>query len=150
MEIKIKKELIDTGFGFPVRLKNVPMIKVRGIWTPNINYNHLTDAVLYLLAFKPSRLTGAEIKFIRTHFEMTLQLFADRFCVTHVAVLKWEKLKDAPTVMTWTTEKDIRLFVLCKLRVKSGVMAQLYNQLETKAAEKPNKLLDLDAGDLAA
>ncbi len=149
METKIKKELLDTGFGFPVRLKNVPMIKVRGIWTPNINYNHLSEAVLYLLAFKSSRLTGAEIKFIRNHFEMTLQMFAERFCVTHVAVLKWEKLKDAITAMNWSTEKDIRLFILSKLRVKAGVIAELYNKLETKAVEK-SKLLDLDAGDLAA
>ena len=92
-ETKIQKEFIDTGFGFAVRLKNVPMIKVRGTWTPKINYNHLAEAVLHSLAFKSARLTGAEIKFIRTHFDMTLQEFAKRFCVTHVAVLKWEDRK---------------------------------------------------------
>ena len=100
------------GFGFPIRLLNVPMIKVRGAWTPKINYNALSLKVLRALAHKESRLTGNEIKFIRTHFEMSLQEFAKRFCVTHVGVMKWEKTKNAPTSMGWSAEKDIRLFVL--------------------------------------
>ena len=149
METKIKKELIDTGFGFPIRLKNVPMVKDRGTWTPKINYNHLADAVLYSLAFKSSRLTGFEITFIRNHFEMTLQEFAGRFCVTHVGVLKWEKAKDKSTVMSWTTEKDIRLFILSKLHVKPTLIVQLYSELET-IPEGKSAPLDVDAGDLAA
>ena len=130
MEHKIQKEFLDTGFGFPVRLRNVPMIKVRGSWTPKINYNELIQTILHLLAFKPSRLTGFEIKFIRTHYEMTLQEFAKRFCVSHVAVLKWEKPKAQVTVMNWSTEKDIRLFILSKLQVKAVLLVQLYNRLE--------------------
>ena len=43
MEIKIQKRLIDTGFGFPIRLINVPMVKVRGVWTPKINYDELAQ-----------------------------------------------------------------------------------------------------------
>ncbi len=65
--------------------------------------------VLKSLYYKPARLTGSEVKFIRSHFEMTLQDFAKRFDVTHVAVLKWEKSKNNATVMNWETEKDIRL-----------------------------------------
>ena len=30
MEKKIRKSFIDTGFGFPVHLVNVPMVKMRG------------------------------------------------------------------------------------------------------------------------
>jgi transcriptional regulator with XRE-family HTH domain len=149
LKIKIKNEFIDTGFGFPVRIRNVSMVKVRGAWTPKINYNHLADAVLNSLAFKPSRLTGAEIKFIRTHFKMTLQEFAKRFCVTHVAVIKWEKTKNHPTVMSWTTEKDVRLFILSKLQVKALLIVALYTRLEKVPDEKPSPL-DVEAGELAA
>ena len=46
---------------------------------------------------------------------MTLQEFAKRFCVSHVAVIKWERANRVATAMNWTTEKDIRLFILCKL-----------------------------------
>jgi len=149
METKIQNEFVDSGFGFPVRLKNVPMIKIRGVWTPKINYNELAQALLHLLAFKSSRLTGAEIKFIRTHFEMTLQEFSKRFCVTHVAVLKWEKAKKQQTVMGWSIEKDIRLFVLSKLHVKSVLIAQLYTKLESKPSQK-SAPLNLDVGEMAA
>lgn len=149
METKIQMEFIDSGFGFPVRLRNVPMVKIRGIWTPKMNYINLAQAVLYSLAFKTSRLTGNEIKFIRTHFEMTLQAFAKRFCVSHAAVLKWEKVKNKPTIMSWSMEKDIRLFVLSKLRVKLVLIAQLYAKLES-IPQKKSAPIELDVEDLAA
>lgn len=149
MESKIQKEFIDTGFGFPVRLINVQMVKVRGAWTPKLNYNELALAVLRLLTEKESRLTGNEIKFIRTHFEMTLQEFSKRFCVTHVAVLKWERTKNSGTAMNWTTEKDIRLFILTKLGTKSNDLAKLYHRLETLADRKVTPI-HLNATDIAA
>jgi DNA-binding transcriptional regulator YiaG len=149
MEMKIQKELIDTGFGFPIRLVNVPMIKVRGQWTPQLNYNELARVLLRALAHKPSRLTGNEIKFIRTHFEMTLQAFAKRFCVTHVAVLKWEKSLNRTTSMNWTTEKDIRLFVLTRLAAKPQEFASLYEELQL-APEGKAEPIHLDAKKLAA
>lgn len=144
MEAKIQKEFIDTGFGFPVCLMNVPMVKVRGHWTPKVNYNELATALLRALAHKESRLTGNEIKFIRTHFEMTLQEFAKRFCVTHVAVMKWERSKNHATVMNWTTEKDIRLFVLTRLEVKATELASLYDELQAVPEGKPEPI-HLDA-----
>jgi hypothetical protein len=149
METKIQKELIDTGFGFPVRLSNVPMIKVRGVWTANINYNELALVVLRALAHKESRLSGNEIKFIRMHFEMTLQDFATRFCVTHVAVMKWEKTASRQTVMNWTTEKDIRLFVLTRLQAKVQEFASLYKELQA-LPEGKSEPIHLDAKKIAA
>lgn len=149
METKIQKEFIDTGFGFPIRLINVPMVKVRGLWTPKLDYNELTQVVLRAMAHKGSRLTGAEIKFIRTHFEMTLQEFANRFCVTHVAVLKWERAKNQSTTMTWSTEKDIRLFVLSKITVKSQEFVDLYDELEELPSGSTGPI-HLDARKLAA
>lgn len=149
METKIKKEFIDTGFGFPIRLVNVPMVKVRGEWTPKVNYNELALEVLRALAHKVSRLTGNEIKFIRTHFEMTLQEFAKRFCVTHVGVMKWEKALNRPTAMSWSAEKDIRLFVLTRLAAKAQEFASLYDDLQELPSGKPEPI-HLDAKKVAA
>jgi hypothetical protein len=137
MEKRIQKVFVDYGFGFPVNLKNVPMVKVRGHWTPNINYNVLTKAVLIALAHKVSRLTGDEVKFIRNHFEMTLEDFAKRFSVTHVAVLKWEKSGEKSTSMNWSTEKDMRLYILHKLSKKLIQIATLYETLEQMPDAKP-------------
>ena len=146
---KIQKPFIDHGFGFPVKLFHVPMIKVRGIWTPNIGYNRLSKAVLKALCEKSARLTGNEIRFIRLHFEMTLQGFAKRFSVSHVAVIKWEATKNHPTPMNWATEKDIRLFLLSKISSEPRDLASLYRRLEDRKEEK-NKPLQLDLERLAA
>lgn len=91
------------------------MVKVRGRWTPEINYNEFGKAVLLALCHKPSRLTGAEVRFIRQQLGITLQAFAERFCVTHVAVIKWEKAGNKSTPMSWTTEMDLHLFILSKV-----------------------------------
>jgi DNA-binding transcriptional regulator YiaG len=145
-EIKTQKTFTDHGFGFPVKLLNVPMIKVRGKWTPNIDYNELTEVVLVMIANKPVKLAGNEVKFIRQHFEMTLQQFAKRFGVSHPAVVKWEKSDDEPTNMSWSTEKDLRLFILSQLESKPTELAALYNELEQlKPAQKRLIKVDLEA-----
>jgi hypothetical protein len=136
METKTEKEFIDRGFGFPVHLLNVPMIKVRGVWTPKIDYNALAKVVLHALTHKPSPLSGSEVAFIRLHFEMTFQEFATRFAVSHPAVIKWEKAKSHPTKMNWTTEKDIRLFILSKLSADPSKFAGLYGELQTPAKNR--------------
>ena len=149
MEKKIQKMFIDEGLGFKVRLFNVPMIKVRGLWTPHINYNELAKVVLLALCHKPALLTGAEVHFIRQQLGMTLQAFAARFCVTHVAVIKWEKAGNKPTPMAWSTEKDLRLFILSKLVPKPIEIAKLYNELEKERAES-GPAIEIDAKEMAA
>ncbi len=148
-EHKVQKTFVDTGLGFPVRLLNVPMVKIRGKWTPNIDYNRLTQAVLHALCEKPVRLTGNEVRFIRLHFEMTLQEFADRFAVSHAAVIKWEKTKDDLTGMNWASEKDLRLFVLSKVSDEAEALAHLYQELEHTKAER-KQTIQLDAEEIAA
>jgi hypothetical protein len=149
MEKKVKKLFVDHALGFPVTLINVPMIKVRGAWTPDINYNAFEKTVLHILCWKPARLTGNEIRFIRLHFEMTLQAFAKRFAVTHAAVIKWEKNGNRPTPMNWTTEKDLRLFVLTKLSTNPKHVAELYAALEESRTPKTSAI-HLDAQKIAA
>ena len=129
MKKKIKDKFVDYGCGFPVVLRHVPMVQIQGKWIPDINYNELEKAVLLLLCYKPSKLTGNEIRFIRLYFEMTLQAFAKRFGVQHPTVVKWENFKDSPTNITLGTEKDIRLFVIAHLSGKKEI-GTLYVELE--------------------
>ena len=144
MEKKIQKTFVDEGLGFPVVLLNVPMIKIRGKWTPDINYNSLSKLVLLALSEKPVRLSGDEIRFIRQHFEMTLVEFAKRFGVSHAAVIKWEKSKEDATKMSWATEKDLRLFIVYSLLHKPSRLLNLYEMLEKEKAETKRKIkLDL-------
>lgn len=134
---KIQKSFIYDGSGFPVYLLNVPMVHVRDVWTPDVNYNEVDLLILQALAFKPARLTGREIRFIRHYFEMTTTKFASRFDVSFAAVLKWEKTGNHPTKMNWTTEKDLRLFVLSRLHKRAQEMVALYNELEEVKSLKP-------------
>ena len=129
MESKIQETFIDYGCGFPVVLLNVPMIRVYGKWTPDINYNELEQAIILALCHKSSKLTGSEIRFIRLYFEMTLHEFGKRFGVRHPTVVKWENFKDEPTNMTRGTEKDIRLFIIHQLKGSKKV-GELYRELE--------------------
>ena len=142
-DTKIQKRFVYDGFGFPVVLRNVTMVKVRGAWTPKVNYNKLTREVLLALAHKPTRLTGSEVRFIRHQFEMTLTRFGDRFSVSHPAVLKWEDAGDEATAMKWSVEKDIRLFVLDALDAKDTVLAALYRHLK-KEARTTGKPIEMD------
>lgn len=149
MQTKTQKKYVDESLGFQVVLLNAPMLKVRGEWALHVNYNEYQRVVLKLLAHKPSRLTGSEVSFIRKYFEMTARSFADRFSVKHTAVLKWEKQYDKATNMTWSTEKDIRLFILDELEKKATALRELYHFLQ-EVAQGPSKPLVVDGDDLAA
>ena len=68
--------------------------------------------------------------------------------MTHVAVLKWERVKQKPTVMNWATEKDIRRFILSNLNLKAVLIVELYSKPE-EIPQNKSALLDVDAGQLA-
>jgi DNA-binding transcriptional regulator YiaG len=145
MKKKIQKVYQDYGFGFPVTLLNVPLIEVRGEWIPDVNQKELQERVVEALVFKASRLSGNEIRFLRLFAEMTLEQFADRFDVTHPAVLKWERTAGRTTSMTWTTEKDIRLFAFNRLHPKPTKFVIAYEQLTHVASVKSEAIkIDLD------
>lgn len=112
LERKRQASFVYEGFGFPVTLVNVPMVRSRGVWTPDVDYRKLARDVLRELALHPARLTGQEIRFIRHSMEMTLEEFARRFGVTHPAVVQWEQCGSRRTRMAWALEKDIRLEIL--------------------------------------
>lgn len=143
MKKKIQKRFVYSGLGFPVVLLGVPMGKVRGSWTPLVDYNKLQKDVVKALAYKPVRLTGNEIHFVRSYFEMTLAEFGDRFSVSHPAVIKWENAGNEATAMKWAVEKDIRLFILDRLSVKPTAIGKLYQELQ-KEARRGSKPIEID------
>ena len=149
MKKRIQKRFIDRSLGFPVILFNAPMISVRGQWALDVNLNYYQEAVLERLARKPARLTGSEVRFIRTHFEMTVRRFAERLSIKHPAVIKWERKQDKATRMIWSTEKDIRLFILNELKRRATEFHELYQTLENEADEDKTPVA-LDATELAA
>ena len=138
---KRQEMFVYEGFGFPVALLHVPMVRVRGAWTPDVDFNKLSERLLEALARKAARLTGSEVRFIRHSFAMTLKQFAQRFGVTHPAVIKWERAGNRPTLMAWAIEKDIRLEIL---RSRSGLepkeFMSAYADLKEEAAARPERI----------
>lgn len=106
------KRFVYEGLGFPVVLVNVTLVKRRGIWTPSIDYDKLQKEVLLALTHKPTALTGDEIHFIRTYFELTMENFGKQFGVTHATLLNWGKINSK---INPATQLYIRLFILEKL-----------------------------------
>ena len=145
---KIEERFVYDGFGFPVVLLNVPMIEVRGVWTPKVDYNKLARAMVLALADKPARLTGSEIRFVRHYFEMTLESFGQRFDVSHPAVRKWEAAEHGVPAMKWPVEKDIRLFILDQLDVRPKEFKGAYERLR-QGAKVSRKPIEMDVASAA-
>lgn len=143
METKVLETYTYNGFGFPVVIKNATFAYILDDWLLHINHRELEETVLRLLAHSNARLTGKQVRFIRDIFMMTLQQFADRFDVTHPAVIKWESTGNKPTGMNWATEKDIRLAVISRLNDDSAI-GPAYRELESKPT-KTEQHIEIEA-----
>lgn len=126
MRTKIAKTFIYKGFGFPIKLINVPMKKVFGEWAMDINFNKLRLAVLDHLLHKTQLLNGDEIKFIRKFLNMTTTDFGNIFKVSHVAVMNWEK---GESQMSVTAEIYLRLYILDHLRVRDNEFREFFSNV---------------------
>ncbi len=132
MSTRIVKEYTDTGFGFPVIIKNVPMARIGEDEMALIDYKKLEKALIQAMPAKHARLSGAEIRFIRQHFGLTLQAFGGIFGVTHPAVKKWESCKEHPACMTIGTEKALRMWVQRRLSGSEHRFITLWDSLEDR------------------
>ncbi len=139
METRTVKRFVYEGLGFPIVLVDIALVKKRGVWTPAIDYNKLQRQVLLAMTHKHIALTGNEIHFIRTYFEMTLEGFGKQFGLTHVAVLTWEKAGDKPAKVNPTTELCLRLFILEKLNMNNQVFRDAFREFDIQGIAKASK-----------
>lgn len=129
MKKKIEKSYTYEGLGFPVLLINVPMIKIRGEFILDIDYNKLQKAVLLHLTHKKLPLTGNEIQFIRKYFALNTTAFGHLFGYSHSAVLKWENQGDAFARIAPTAEIYLRLYILDFLQKDALDFKELYTEV---------------------
>jgi DNA-binding transcriptional regulator YiaG len=108
---RIVEEYTDTGFGFPVVIQKVPMTRIGNEDVALIDYKKLEQVLVRAMPGKAARLCGAEVRFIRQHFGLTLEEFGKVFGVTHPAVKKWEACGTEPTCMAMGTELALRMWV---------------------------------------
>ena len=132
MSKKIVKNYTYNGFGFPVELHDVEMVLINDEFHPKIDVRKVSDLVIKSLVLQNSRLTGNQIKFIRTYLSMSLREFAKVVNESHMAVKKWEDYKDKPTNMDKNIEIMLRLhiydYVVIKTKNNKGKKIKFYNQ----------------------
>ena len=79
------------GFGFPVIIRNAPVKKTRHGDVVDLDFGEIEDALFMAIAEKPTRISGAELKFVRSHMNLTQEGFAGLIGVERSSVAKWEK-----------------------------------------------------------
>lgn len=143
---KTQRKYSYYGAGFEVVLHQAPMMKIGREWVLNLNPAVIDRMILDEIPRQPSRLTGNQVRFIRDFAGMTLKAFAERFGVSHAAVKKWENAGDRPTSMAWSTEKDIRLFVLLQEDADAEDFQACYEDLVAAPSRKLAPIhIDLEA-----
>lgn len=162
MPKKILKNYIYEGLGFPITLHNVELIKFEGKFHPKIDVRKVADIAISSLVDQKSRLTGNQIKFIRTYFSKSLREFSVIVNESHMAIKKWENFKDKPTNMDINIEILLRLFIYDKTSIKSSndkkQLSSFYRQYKTLkeifrteglknklSSNKPSKLIEMRA-----
>lgn len=119
MKKKMLKSYMYTGLGFPIELHDVVLVPFDGEMHPKIDVRKISDAAIKSLVLQKSRLTGNQIKFIRTYFSMSLREFAKAMNESHMAIKKWEDFKDDPTNMDRNIEIMLRLYIYDQVGIKT-------------------------------
>lgn len=135
MNKKIIKNYIYNGLGFPIELHNVEMVMFDRDLHPKINVRKVADSAIKSLVLQKSRLTGNQIKFIRTYFSMSLREFSKVVNESHMAIKKWEDFKEVSTNMDINIEIMLRLYIYDQISIKaknnSKLKVEFYNQYLT-------------------
>ncbi len=147
----MKKTTIFNHLGFPIKLVDWPHVKVDGELIPDVNYEKLEELMFKLLPLKPTRLSGAEIKFIRHHLEMTQEKFA-RWLVDETddsTITVWERADLSPTKMSRSMERSLRMqligVVLEKERRKTIKLNEVMRYLSDSISKKKISPISLSA-----
>lgn len=120
MNTKVEPIFLYEGLGFPIELENVEMINISDEWHPQIDVRYVADEIIKKLAIQEERLTGNQVKFIRTYFSMPLREFGETVVhESHTAVSKWEKCGDEITSMNENTEQVLRLYIIEQSQTKT-------------------------------
>jgi DNA-binding transcriptional regulator YiaG len=151
MKSKIEPTFMYGGLGFPIKLENVEMVHIHGEWHPKIDVHYVADEIIKKLATQEERLTGNQVKFIRSYFSMALRAFGETVVhESHTAVSKWEQCGNEITHMNENTEQVLRLYILEQTQTKTKTEQRNFysnfkrSQVFVDSKRKKPKPLQLD------
>lgn len=108
---KVKNNYIYNGLGFSIILEKATFTKIRKKWILKLDVLKLSDIVFRVLPSKPTGLTGSEIRFARTHLDLSKRKLAEHLNVSHTAVNKWELSENKKAHIDPLTEVALRSFL---------------------------------------
>jgi transcriptional regulator with XRE-family HTH domain len=108
---KSTKNYTYNGFGFPIILENATLKMVGGTWLLKIDVLKISKTVFNALPHKPTGLTGAEIRFARTHLGLSRRKLAKCLNVSHTSVNKWERTEQEKAHIDALVEVALRSFM---------------------------------------
>jgi DNA-binding transcriptional regulator YiaG len=137
-EMIIEHGFTDHSFGFPVHIDEpVPVEQIVGYDTPMLDMERLEEKVACAVAWKPTQLTGNEVRFARQRLEETMASFGKHFDVTHAAVSHWEAKGNDPAGMAWSTERVMRLMLLISTTAAQDVAIRLFVEFDDRIPAGP-------------
>jgi DNA-binding transcriptional regulator YiaG len=145
--MKNMKAIPYDELGFRIFLLNAPMLTLPdGSKCPAPNMKKLQEAVFRALAKKLSRLSGAEVRFIRKHMRMTQVEFANWLnMANHSVVSQWEKRGEHLSGMDYNTEILLRLLMEALISKKSTLPLSKIEKLRGLASVEEIITLNLKA-----
>lgn len=119
------------GFGFPIIFERLPAVKLRGEWTPDVDWTqYALPVIIYICVGQDVALSGNQVKFLRHHLQMSLREFAKFAGVTHQSVMRWEDKGKAAAQIDGHMEFVLKLKVLKHLHSKASTINQAVNKVE--------------------
>lgn len=99
---------------------------------PKLDIRAIADDVVSELVLQKTKLTGNQIKFIRTYFSFSLREFSEVVNESHTAVSKWEKFRNKSTNMDPNIEARIRVYIYDRIFIKNKAdKPKFYDQYKT-------------------
>ncbi len=112
---KFKNNYLYNGLGFPLLLEKAEFSLIAGKWMLKVDVEKLSELVIKALPVKNSGLTGSEIRFARTYFDLSKREFAKELNVSHTTVNKWEESGQDKAKIDSSLEVFLRAYIKLKL-----------------------------------
>ncbi len=127
-----------------VRLRGIEMVQCDRCGNVDPIISRMADLLRVLaqsVAFKPYRLTGDDVKYLRKHLRMTAEQFSRLLHVDRVTLSKWENNEDKIGAQS---DRLIRLIVLAKDPALRQTVKEAVDQFEKIKDSRRAVHIDID------
>ena len=129
--MKNSEPALYTALGFPILIENPSYIDFEGEQILDVNPGEIQDHMFRALVKKTARLTGAEVRFMRTYMELTQGAFGESLLVDASTVSKWEKTSQKFTGMPSQTEMLLRMRCNLHMNGRAHIASSFMDNLTT-------------------